>query len=380
MDKVKCGIIGCGMISDTYFKAAKRFRNIEIIACSDIIPERARAKEELYGAKAMTNEELLSIAELEIVINLTPPRVHSEIDMAALNAGKHVHSEKPFGVDFEDARKVIELAEKKGLRVGCAPDTFLGGGQQTARKLIDDNWIGKPLSGTAIVAGRGPEKWGQAPFFYDYGAGPMLDLGPYYITTLVNMLGPARYVTAVTTKGFDYRTFGAEVSETYKDQYKPFDRYPVNVTTHLTGIVEFECGAVITVISSFDVYKHGHSPIEIYGSEGSIQVPDPNTFGGPVKLFRREWGYVYEQDPDWQEMPLAFGYTTNSRSIGVSDMAMALPTGRNHRANGELANHVLEIMLAFDKSSKLGAKLKLETTCERPAPLPLGLEDGEIDL
>ena len=379
MDKVKCGIIGCGMISDTYFKAAKRFRNIEIIACSDIIPERARAKEELYGAKAMTNEELLSIAELEIVINLTPPRVHSEIDMAALNAGKHVHSEKPFGVDFEDARKVIELAEKKGLRVGCAPDTFLGGGQQTARKLIDDNWIGKPLSGTAIVAGRGPEKWGQAPFFYDYGAGPMLDLGPYYITTLVNMLGPARYVTAVTTKGFDYRTFGAEVSETYKDQYKPFDRYPVNVTTHLTGIVEFECGAVITVISSFDVYKHGHSPIEIYGSEGSIQVPDPNTFGGPVKLFRREWGYVYEQDPDWQEMPLAFGYTTNSRSIGVSDMAMALPTGRNHRANGELANHVLEIMLAFDKSSKLGAKLKLETTCERPAPLPLGLEDGEVD-
>ena len=318
MDKVKCGIIGCGMISDTYFKAAQRFRNIEIIACSDIIPERARAKEELYGAKALTNEELLSIPELEIVINLTPPRVHSEIDMAALNAGKHVHSEKPFGVDFEDARKVIELAEKKGLRVGCAPDTFLGGGQQTARKLIDDNWIGKPLSGTAIVAGRGPEKWGQAPFFYDYGAGPMLDLGPYYITTLVNMLGPARYVTAVTAKGFDYRTFGAEVSETYKDQYKPFDRYPVNVTTHLTGIVEFECGAVITVISSFDVYKHGHSPIEIYGSEGSIQVPDPNTFGGPVKIYRREWS-LYENAPkDFMEMPLPYGHVSNSRSIGAS--------------------------------------------------------------
>ena len=379
MDKVKCGIIGCGMISDTYFKAAKRFRNIEIIACSDIIPERSKAKEELYGAKAMTNEELLAIPELEIVINLTPPRVHSEIDMAALNAGKHVHSEKPFGVDAEDAQKVIDLAKKKGLRVGCAPDTFLGGGQQTARKLIDDGWIGKPLSGTAIVAGRGPEKWGQAPFFYDYGAGPMLDLGPYYVTSLVNMLGPAKAVTAVTTKGFEYRTFGAEVSDTYKDQYKPFDRYPVTVTTHLTGIIEFACGAVITVISSFDVYKHGHAPIEIYGSEGSIQVPDPNTFDGPVKLFRREWGYIYEHNPDWKEVPLVYGYTTNSRSIGASDMAMALRTGRKHRANGELANHVLEIMLAFDKSSKLGAKVELKTTCERPAPLPLGLEDGEID-
>ena len=207
----------------------------------------------------------------------------------------------------------------------------------------------------------------------------MLDLGPYYMTALVHLLGPAKSVTAVTTKGFEYRTLGAEVSDTYKDQYKPFDRYPVTVTTHLTGIIEFACGAVITVISSFDVYKHGHAPIEIYGSEGSIQVPDPNTFDGPVKLFRREWGYVYEHNPDWKEVPLAYGYTTNSRSIGASDMAMALRTGRKHRANGELANHVLEIMLAFDKSSKLGAKVELKTTCERPAPLPLGLEDGEID-
>ena len=378
MKTTKVGIVGCGMISDTYFKASQKFRNLEVIACSDIIPERSAKKHELYGVANVTNEELFANPDIEIVINLTPPQVHSKIAIDTLNAGKHAYSEKPFGVDFEDAQKVIRLAKEKGLRVGCAPDTYLGGGQQTARKLLDDGWIGKPLSGTAIVAGRGPEKWGQAPFFYDYGAGPMLDLGPYYCTALVNLLGPAKSVSAVTTKGFDYRTLGAEVSDTYKDTYKPYDRYPVNVTTHLTGVIEFQCGAVITMIASFDVYKHGHAPVEIYGSEGSMQVPDPNTFGGPVKLFRREWGYVYEHNPEWREMPLAFGYTENSRSFGAADMAMAIANNRPHRCSGELANHVLEIMLAFDKSSKLGQKVMLTTTCQRPASLPLGLEPGDI--
>ena len=372
MKKTKCGIVGCGMISDTYFKAAQRFRNIEIVACWDTIVSRAKAKEEMYGAKTMRLEELLADPEIEIVINLTPPLTHSEIDMAVLNAGKHVYSEKPFGVDADDAAKVVELAKAKGLRVGCAPDTVLGGGLQTARKMIDDNWIGKPLSGTAIVQGRGPEKWGQAPFFYDYGAGPMLDLGPYYITALVNLLGPAKSVTAVTGKGYDYRTFGAEVAEQYQDKYKPYDKYPVTVSTHLAGVIEFECGALITVISSFDVWKHSHVPIEIYGTEGTLQVPDPNTFGGPVKLFKP--GYS-----EWKDVPLAYGYTDNSRSIGAADMAKAIENNRPHRANGELANHVLEIMLAFDKSSAAGKRVDIVSRCERPAPLPLGLEDGEID-
>ena len=371
MKTTKVGIIGCGMIGDTYFKAATKFRILEVVACSDSIPSRSAAKKELYGVPNVTNEELLANPEIEIVLNLTPPQVHSKIAIDTLNAGKHAYSEKPFGVDAADAAKVMKLAQEKGLRVGCAPDTFLGGGQQTARKLIDDGWIGKPLSGTAIVMGRGPEKWGQAPFFYDYGAGPMLDLGPYYMTALVNLLGPAKSVIARTTKGFDYRTLGAEVSETYQGIYKPYDRYPVNVTTHLTGVIEFQCGALITVIASFDCYKHGHNPIEIYGTEGSLQVPDPNTFGGPVRVFRN--GYN-----DWEDVPLAFGYTENSRSIGAADMAYALRSGRAHRACGEQANHVLEIMLAFDKSSKLGTRVDLETTCPRPAPLPLGLEPGEL--
>lgn len=371
MKRTKVGIIGCGMISDTYFQAAKKFNVIEVVACADIIPERAVKKTELYGVPNMTNEELLAREDIEIVINLTPPRVHSKIAMDTLNAGKHAYSEKPFGVDAADAAKVMALAKEKGLRVGCAPDTFLGGGQQTARKLIDDGWIGKPLSGTAMVLGRGPEKWPQAPFFYDYGAGPMLDLGPYYITALVNMLGPAESVTAVTTKGFETRTYGAEVADEYKDKYKPFDQYPVNVNTHQTGIIKFKCGAVITMIASFDCYMHGHCPIEIYGTEGSLQVPDPNTFGGPVRVFKP--GYE-----SWQEVPLTHGYTENSRSIGAADMANALQSGRPHRANGDLANHVLEVMLAFDKSSELGKEVILETTCERPAALPLGLEPGML--
>ena len=377
MEKVKVGIIGCGMISDAYFTGAKKFRAIEVVSCADTLPERAAAKAELHGVRAMTPEELLADPEVEIVINLTPPKMHSAVDMAALEAGKHVYSEKPFGVDMEDAAKVMALAKSKGLRVGCAPDTFLGSSLQTARKLLDDNWIGKPLSGTAIVAGRGPEKWGAAPFFYDVGAGPMLDLGPYYCTALVHLLGPARSVTAMTTKGFEYRTFAEEVSAPYDAVYKPFDRYPVNVTTHLTGVIEFQCGALITMVASFDVYKHGHNPIELYGSEGSMIVPDPNMFDGEVKVYRREWT-ENGGAPDWRGVPSVFGNAGPSRSIGAADMAAGLRNRRPHRCSGELADHVLEIMLAFDKSSALGRKVMLETTCQRPAPLPLGLEPGEI--
>ncbi len=372
MQKTKLGIIGCGMISDCYFNAAKTFNMIEVVACADIYADRAKAKAEKYGLKAMSNAELLAMPEIDIVLNLTPPQVHSKIDIDALNAGKNVHSEKPFGVDEADAQKVIALAKEKGLRVGCAPDTFLGGGQQTCRKLLDDGWIGKPISATAIVMGRGPEKWGHAPFFYDYGAGPMLDLGPYYITALVNLFGPAKSVIAKTIKGSEFRTLGAEVSEAYKDKYQPFGKYPVNVTTHLTGVIEFKNGVIATVIASFEAFAHSHQPIEVYGDEGTMQVPDPNGFGGTVKIFRRG----YDQ---WREVPLSHIYTQNSRSIGAADMALAMRSGRPHRCNGELANHVLEIMLSFDKSSKLNEKVTLKTTCTRPVPLPVGLVSGEIE-
>ncbi len=361
--QTKIGIVGCGMISDVYFQAAQTFNILEVVACSDRLPERAQAKTELYNVPSMTVEELLARPEIEIVLNLTPPKAHLEITLEILKAGKHVYSEKPFGIDSEEAAQVMSLAREKTLRIGCAPDTFLGAGQQTARKMIDDGWIGKPIAGTAIVMVRGPEKLPQASFFYDVGAGPMLDLGPYYITALINMLGPVRSVTAVTCKGSETRVGGPDTVPRV---------YPINVTTHLTGVLEFHCGTLITVITSFEVYKHGHSPIEIYGSEGSLQVPDPNTFGGPLRVFRNG-------GDDWESVPMSHIYSENSRSIGVADMAYAMQTGRKHRANGKLANHVLEIMLAFDTSSQLGKKVEMTTICERPAPLPLDLEHGELD-
>ena len=362
--KTKVGIIGCGMISDAYFKAAQTFDVIEVVACADAMAERAEEKGELYKVPAMAIEDLLAKEDVEIVLNLTPPKVHYEIAMATLKAGKSAYSEKPFGVNFDETEEIMAFATENGLLVGCAPDTFLGGGQQTARKLLDDGWIGKPIAGTAIVMGRGPEKWPHAPAFYDFGAGPMLDLGPYYITALINLLGPAKSVTAVTCKGAETRVGGSETVPHV---------YPINVSTHLSGMVEFESGVVITVISSFEVYKHGHSPIEIYGSEGTLQVPDPNTFGGPVKVFRN--GYE-----DWVSAPLSHIYTENARSIGVADMAYAMQSGRAHRASGELANHALEIMLAFDKSSQLKKTIELTTTCKRPVALPVGLEHGELDV
>jgi predicted dehydrogenase len=366
LQKVKIGVIGCGNISGAYFGAAERFDILDVVACADINQEAAEAKSKEFNIPVMSVNEMLADPEIEIVVNLTIPAAHADIAMRTLKAGKHAYSEKPFGINLDEAKEIIVLAKEKNLLVGSAPDTFFGGGQQTSRKLIDDNWIGKVLSGTAMFLAGGPEEWHPNPtFFYQEGAGPMLDLGPYYITALINLLGPAKSVTAVTTKGFETRIGGAPSGRV---------KIPVEVTTHLTGMVEFASGAIVTVITSFDVQKHGHAPIEIYGTNGSIQVPDPNAFGGPVKIFQR--GY---EGTEWHNAPLSHIYTEGSRSIGVADMAYALRTGRKHRANGDLACHVLEVMLAFDKASEAGGKVELTTTCERPAALPLGLSDGLLD-
>lgn len=364
MKKTKIGIIGCGNISNAYFNAAKRFDIIEVVACADINADAAKAKAEEHGVKALTVDKLLADKSIEIVINLTVPKAHFEITTKILQAGKHAYGEKPFALTVAEANKINKLAKEKNLRVGCAPDTFLGGGLQTCRKLIDDGWIGKVLSGTAFMLGAGPEKWHPNPkFFYEYGGGPMLDMGPYYITALVHLLGPVKSVTAVTGRGFAERISGPGTGRMH---------IPVEVVTHNAGVLEFQSGAIITVTISFDVQRHGHSPIELYGSEGSLQVPDPNTFGGPVKVFR--CGYE-----NWVEAPLSHIYTQNSRSIGAVDMAYAIQSGRKHRASGELAAHVLEVMLAFEESGKAGAKVAIKNKCTQPAPLPVGLEEGLLD-
>ena len=367
--KTKIGVIGCGQISDAYLKASETFDNIKVTACADINMEAAKAKAEEYNIKALTVDKLLADPEIEIVINLTIPKVHAEIAIKTLEAGKHAYAEKPLAISTEEGRKVLELAEAKGLRVGCAPDTFLGGGQQTARKLIEDGWIGKPIGGTAVVMGCGPERYyHKAPaFFYELGGGPMFDLGVYYITALVNLLGPAKGVSALVTKGFEYRVTGPQ-------GINPYEKLPVEVPTHYSGTIEFQNGTLITLLTSFDVWANQHKPIEIYGTHGSLEVPNPNTFGGPVRVAIGD-----QRTVEWSDCPITHQYTENMRSIGAADMAKAVKTGRKHRASGELAYHVLEIMESFEKSSNAKKYIELESTCEQPAAMPIGLRLGDLD-
>ena len=364
MEKVKVGIIGCGNISGIYLKnCTSIFHNLEVAAVADKIPERAQARAEEYKIpRACSVEELLADPEIRIVLNLTIPKAHTEVCLAALYAGKHVYVEKPLAITREDGKKVIALAKEKGLRVGCAPDTFLGGGIQTCCKLIDDGWIGRPVAATAFMTCHGHESWHPDPeFYYQVGGGPMFDMGPYYLTALIAMMGPVRRVTGSARKTFAHRTI------TSAPKYgKIID---VEVPTHVAGVLDFENGAVATILTSFDVWHAQLPRIEIYGSEGTLSVPDPNTFGGPVSVRRAG-------APEWSRIPLTYGFSENSRGVGVADMAFALKSGRPHRANGEMAYHVLDTMHAFQDASDSGRHIELESSCTRPAPFPMGL-NGE---
>ncbi|MCX7342321.1 MAG: Gfo/Idh/MocA family oxidoreductase [Hyphomicrobiales bacterium] len=365
MRRIGVGIIGCGVISRAYITAMTRFPQIELKAVSDMQQGAAEARGAEFGVPALRTDELLKRDDIEIVVNLTVPLAHTDVSLAVLNAGKHVHSEKPLGVNVAEARKVMELAERKGLRVGCAPDTFLGGGHQTARKLIDEGAIGSPVAGSAFFMCPGHERWHPAPgFYYLRGGGPMLDMGPYYITDLVQLLGPVASVMGSATRLRSERVVTSQ----------PMNgaRIPVEVATHVAGQLEFVSGAVVSIAMSFDVPKHKHAPIEIYGTGGSLLVPDPNRFGGEV--MRAEAG------GEWTSVPLTHGCSDGEfRSIGVADMAAGILNNRPHRASGALALHVLEAMEAFQTSSDEGRRVKLETTAERPAMLPAGVPDGQLD-
>jgi len=366
MDRTKIGIVGCGNISGIYLEVSRSFEDIEVVACSDIIPERAKERAQKYNVpKACTVEDLLSDREIEIVLNLTPPIAHAEIAIKALNVGKSIYNEKPLAITREEGEGILRQAKEKGVRVGCAPDTFLGGGMQTCRKLIDDGWIGEPIAATAFVMGHGPERWHPDPeFFYKLGAGPIFDMGPYYLTALVSLIGPIHRVTALSKITFPERTI------TSKPKYGT--RIKVEVPTYVTGLMEFANRVIGTIITSNDVWGARLPRIEIYGTEGSLGVPDPNNFGGPVSVIRAG-------SEEWKEVPLTHGYTAQSRSIGVADMAKAIRSGRPHRANGEMAFHVLDAMNAFLEASKRGMHVELHSTCTRPAPLPMGLRDGALD-
>ena len=366
MDRTKIGIIGCGNISKVYCESPTKFPNLEVAACADIDLERARAKAAEHGiAKALSVDDLLADPEIQIVINLTIPAVHVAVSRSALEAGKHVYSEKPLATSREDAASLLAFAESKGLRVGCAPDTFLGAGLQTVRKLIDDGHIGEPVGAAGWMLSRGPEKWHPDPdFFYQPGAGPMFDMGPYYLTAMTSLLGPVQRVTGSARISFPERTVGSgpKAGQTIK----------VMTATHVAGVLDFAGGAVGTLITSFDVHASAAQFIEIYGSEGSLMVPDPNTFGGPVKLRRAG-------EKEFTDQPLQFPYETNSRGVGVADMAAAILGDRPHRASGEMASHVLDLMICFHEASAEGRHIEVASSMERPAAFPAGLQAGNVE-
>lgn len=357
MNKKNIGIIGCGNISGIYFtNLTKTFRNTRVIACADIIPERAGEKAAEFGVKACTVDELLKNPEIEIVVNLTIPKAHYEVFDAALSYGKHVHVEKPLCLTREDGKKLISKAKEKKLLIGSAPDTFLGAGIQTCRKLIDDGWIGEPVAATAFMLCHGHESWHPDPeFYYQHGGGPMFDMGPYYLTALINLIGPVKKVTGLTNVTFPQRTITSE-----KKYGKVID---VEVPTHVAGLMEFSNGAVGTIITSFDVWASQLPRIEIYGSQGTLIVPDPNTFGGPVLMKRKN-------HKEFHQIPLTHPYAENSRGLGVADMARALESNQTNRASGELAYHVLDIMHAFHDSANTGRHVILESTCGIPEAMP----------
>jgi predicted dehydrogenase len=360
------GVIGCGNISTTYFSLAPLFKGIEMRACADINPDVAKARADEHGVRAASVEELLAADDVDIVLNLTIPAAHYAVSRAALEAGKHVYSEKPFVLTTQEGLALRALADDKGLRIGSAPDTFLGGSHQLARRLIDDGSMGRITSGTCHVLSHGMEHWHPNPdFFFQPGGGPILDLGPYYIANLINMIGPVKKVAALATIPAPERTI------TSKPRHG--EKIAVSTPTTIHALMEFANGAAITFNASWDVWAHGHAPMELYGEEGSLFLPDPNFFGGDLRTTKRS--DPVEKHPDWDH-PFGVanqkhgdGAMANYRTAGLADMALAIIEQRPHRCSMELALHTIEVMTGILKSGELGAFVAMETTCERPAAL-----------
>ncbi len=356
--QVGIGIIGCGSISGAYLKAAANFPILDIRGIADVKPDAATARAAEFGLRACSVAELLADPGIEIVVNLTVPGAHVEVGLSIIAAGKHAYSEKPLGIATVEARRLLDAADAAGLRVGCAPDTFLGGAAQTCRAMIDDGAIGRPVGGAAFFMCPGHERWHPAPaFYYLEGGGPMLDMGPYYVSGLVNLLGPVARVAGMARRTRDTRTI---TSEPLRGTV-----IPVEVATHVAGTMEFVDGAIVSIAMSFDVAKHRHLPLEIYGTEGALIVPDPNTFGGQIE--RAEPG------AEWTDMPTTAAFADgNYRSIGVADMAHAIRDSRPHRASGALAFHALEVMEAFARSSDSGRFVDIASRPARPEALRPG--------
>ena len=357
IEPMNIGVVGCGVISSIYLENCTSYPQLNVVSCADLVLDRAREQAKRYNLpRAETVDALLADASIELVVNLTIPIAHSTVGLAALRANKSVYNEKPIAINRADGQLLLQEARERGLRVGCAPDTFLGGGLQTCRALIDEGAIGTPVAATAFFMSHGPENWHPNPdFLYKKGAGPMFDMGPYYLTALVSLLGPVRRVTGSARITYPERAIGSKP--------RRGEIITVETPTHIAGVLDFESGLVATLITSFDVWATKAPGIEIYGSEGTLSLPDPNGFGGIVRV--RRAGAAR-----WEKVPLTHGPTRNSRGLAVADMAEAIRLGRPHRANGELAYHVLDIMRSFHDASEQGRHIEMASTCSRPEPMP----------
>lgn len=361
MNRLGIGIIGCGNISTTYLELAPLFAPIEIRGIADINLATAKKQGEEFDVAVFAVEDLLARGDIDIVVNLTVPSAHHAVTKSILAAGKHVYSEKPLGLSLEEVEDMRTAAEQTGLRIGAAPDTFLGGSHQMARHLIDAGEIGTVVSGTCHIMGHGMEDWHPNPeFFFKPGGGPMLDMGPYYLTNLIQLIGPARRVAALTSSGSATRTITSEP--------RAGETIVVETPTNIHALVEFVSGATVTLSTSWDVWAHRHGEMELYGTDGSLFLPDPNFFGGPVEIAKSDgstapaeaWDHPFQiPNPD----------RANYRCAGLADMAASIMDGRPHRCGVDVAAHVVDLMTAILRSGDSGDFVDLTTTCVRPAPL-----------
>ncbi|TPW33558.1 Gfo/Idh/MocA family oxidoreductase [Martelella alba] len=360
------GILGCGNISTTYFRLAPLFKGLKVLACADINRSAAMLRADEFGVVAQSVDELLENDEIDVIVNLTIPDAHFAVSKRILEAGKHVYSEKPLVLSLAEGEILRRLASEKGLSVGCAPDTFLGGAHQLARAHIDSGAVGRITSGTCHVMSPGMEMWHPNPdFFFLPGGGPVLDLGPYYIANLINLIGPVKRVGALTSMAHDTRTITSEP--------RNGEVIPVKTPTNIHALLEFASGATITLSASWDVWAHRHGPMELYGTEGSLFVPDPNFFGGTVEASGRNrdiaaldawehpFGIANQESPQ--------GPRANYRTAGLADMAVALIEGRDARCSLDRALHGVDVMTSILKSGETGAFITLSTTCTQPAAL-----------
>lgn len=357
VEPVKVGVVGCGNISGIYLETMQSMAPLEVIAVCDLDITRAQTTAEKYGIpQALSTAEMLASGDVELVVNLTVPKAHAPVNDEFLLAGKHVYVEKPFALDRVSGRHTLDLAAQKGLRTGAAPDTFLGAGLQTCREIIDSGAIGEPIGAQAFMMCHGHESWHPSPeFYYERGGGPLFDMGPYYLTALVHLMGPVASVSGMARSTFPERQISS--------QPKFGQIVPVETPTHILGLLQFQNGALGQVTMSFDVWHHELPHIEIYGTEGSLSVPDPNGFGGSVRVRGRG-------EAAWHDVPLTRPYEANSRGLGVMDMALGIRENRPHRASGELAYHVLEIMEGILTAADEKQEVKLETHPNRPEALP----------